>query len=184
MNPLVRSQALGATVLCVSRTDPVAIVTGGSCGVGREIARALADRGYGVAVVYLRAQAQVEALVAELLAGDGTALAVRADTADAFDVERVFSETTAAFGGVDVVVHAGLRGASVVNAQAARQLRHAGAIVNVSSSGAIASDLARALRARDITVNGVAPGRECPGADHAVADLVGLLDNWRRSPGE
>ena len=163
--------------------DAVAIVTGGSCGSGREIARKLASGGYAVVVVYVRDQDEAEAAIEEILAANGTALAVRADVTDELDVERLFEETTAAFGGVDVVVHTAVRGTSVVNRQAARRLRHRGAIVNVSSSEAIAPAVAHELGARDITVNGLAPGLEPPGADHDVADLVALLNRWRRSPG-
>lgn len=170
-------------------TDPtctyaVAIVTGGSCGAGREVARTLASRGYALVVVYLRDQREAEAAVEEILAASGTALAVRADVTDQLDVERLFGETTAAFGGVDVVVHTAMRGSAVVNRQAARQLRHGGAIVSVSSSDAIAPGLADELRARDITVNGVAPGLEPPGAHHDVAELVAFLERWRGRPGE
>ena len=168
----------------MSRTDPVAVVTGGSCGAGRDIARGLGSRSYAIVVVYLRDQGEAEAAVEEIVAANGTALAVRANVTDELDVERLFDETKAAFGGVDVVVHAAMRGASVVNEEAARQLRLGGAIVDVSSTDAIAPDLARALRARDITVNGLAPGLECPGADHDVADLIALLDHWRGSPGQ
>jgi 3-oxoacyl-[acyl-carrier protein] reductase len=165
-------------------TDAVAIVTGGSCGAGREIARKLASRGYAVVVVYLRDQGEAEAAVQEILAAGGTAVAVRADAADELDVERLFTETAVAFGGVDVVVHTAMRGTSVVNQQAARQLRHGGAIIDVSSSEAMTPVLADDLRARDIMVNGVAPGLECPGAQHDVADVIVLLDRWRRSPGK
>jgi 3-oxoacyl-[acyl-carrier protein] reductase len=168
----------------VSRTDPVAVVTGGSCGAAREIARSLASRDYAVVVVYLRDRGEAEAAVGEILAANGAALAVRADVTDELDVERLFTETAAAFGGVDVVVHAAMRATSVVNQQAARQLRHGGAIVNVSSSDAITPDLADELRARDITINGLPPGLEPPGAHHDVADLLALLDRWRRAPGE
>ena len=161
----------------------VAIVTGGSCGIGREVARKLAGRGYAVVVVYVRDQGEAEAAVEEILAANGTALAVRADVTDDLDVERLFDETTAAFGNADVVVHTAVRGTSVVNQQAARRLRHGGAIVNVSSSEAVAPAVAGALGARDITVNGLAPGVEPPGADHDAADLVALLDRWRGSPG-
>ena len=162
-------------------TDPVAIVTGGSCGAGRDIARSLGSRGYAVIVVYLRDQGAAEAAVDEIIAANGTALAIRADVTDELDVERVFTETATAFGGVDVVVHAAIRGTSVVNRQAARQLRRGGAIVNVSSSDAIAPALADELRARDITVNGLAPGLEAPGAGHGAAELVAFLDDWQRS---
>lgn len=168
----------------VRSTDPssscaVAIVTGGACGAGREIARDLASRGYAVVVVYLRDQGEAEAAVDGILAANGTALAVRADVSDELDVERLFDETNAAFGGVDAVVHTVPRGSSVVNQQAARQLRHGGAIVDVSGSEAITPVLADELRARDITVNGVAPGLEPPGVPHDIADLIVLLDRWR-----
>jgi 3-oxoacyl-[acyl-carrier protein] reductase len=164
--------------------DPVVIVTGGSYGAGRKIARELARRDYAVIVVYRRDQAEAEAVIDEILAADGTALAVRADITDELDVERLFDETKAAFGVVDVVVHTAMRGASVVNQEAARQLRDGGAIVNVSSSDAMTSALAHDLRARDITVNGLTPGLEYPAGDHDVADLIALLDQWRRSPGD
>jgi 3-oxoacyl-[acyl-carrier protein] reductase len=161
--------------------DAVAIVTG-SRGTGREIARKLASRGYAVVVVYLRDRGEADAAVEEILAANGTALAIRADLTDELDVERLFDETTAAFGGVDVVVHTAVRGTSVVERQAARQLRHGGAIIDVSNSEAIAPVLADELSARDITVNGVAPGLESPGAQHDIADLIVLLDRWRSSP--
>jgi len=166
----------------LSPTHAVAIVTGGWCGIGREIARALASRGYAVVVVYTRDQRKAEAAVEEILAFNGTALAVRAEVTDEVDVERLFDETTAAFGGVDVVVHTAVRGTAVVNRQAARQLLPGGAIVNVSSSEAISPAVVHELQARDITVNGLAPGLEPPGADHDVADLVALLDRWQRRP--
>jgi 3-oxoacyl-[acyl-carrier protein] reductase len=162
----------------------VAIVTGGSRGVGREIARRLAGRGYAVVVVYVRDQPEAEAAVEEILAANGAAIAVRADLTDELDVKRLFDETTAAFGGVDVVVHTGVGGNSVVNREAARRLRHGGAIVSVSGSEAITPGLADELRARDITVDGLVPGIEPPGSNHQIADLVGFLDRWARAPGE
>ena len=160
-------------------SDAVAIVTGASSPAGREIARELASRGYAVVVVYLGNQAEAEAAVAEILAANATALAVRADVADELDVERLFAETAAAFGSVDVVVQTAGPGSSVVNEHASRQLRRGGAIVNVSSTAAIEPALADELRARDITVSGLAPGREGPGPDHDVAEVVGLVDVWR-----
>jgi 3-oxoacyl-[acyl-carrier protein] reductase len=135
--------------------DRVAIVTGGSRGVGRVVARELAGRDYAVVIHYARNQAAAEAAVEEVLAANGTALAVRADVADELDAARLFGETTEAFGGVDVVVHAAggmnmdavvdddldmfdallrtnVRGMFVVNQLASRQIRSGGAIVNLS----------------------------------------------------
>ncbi len=136
---------------------PVAIVTGGSRGVGRAVARELGAGDYAVVISYLNGQRAAEAAVEEILAANGRAVAVRADVADALDVERLFRETIDAFGHVDVVVHAAAtmilgpvagydlqtldalhrsnaRGTLVVNEQASLQLRDGGAIVNFSSS--------------------------------------------------
>jgi 3-oxoacyl-[acyl-carrier protein] reductase len=136
----------------------VAIVTGGSCGIGRAATHCLAASGYAVAVNYLHRQRAADSAVEAILAGDGDAVAVRADVADDLDVRRLFAETIAAFGGIDVVVHTpgsrntaarvtgiGLdefdalmrisaRATFVVNQEAARHLRDGGAIVNLSSS--------------------------------------------------
>jgi 3-oxoacyl-[acyl-carrier protein] reductase len=135
----------------------VAVVTGGSRGIGGAVARKLATTDYAVVINYISSHADADAAVEEILAAHGTAVAVRADVADELDVERLFSETIDAFGGVDVVVHAaasmilgtvagydlqrfdGLhrtnaRGTFVVNKQASLQLRDGGAIVNISSS--------------------------------------------------
>jgi 3-oxoacyl-[acyl-carrier protein] reductase len=143
------------------------ISPGGSRGIGRAVARALAGRGCAVVISYVQDQAVAEAAVEEILAANGTALAVRADVTDELDVERLFSETIEAFGGVDIVVHATIRGSSVVDRQAERQLRRGGVIVNVSGA-----------------VNGIAPEPEPPGADPDIADLVAFLDRWRRRRGE
>ena len=91
-------------------TDAVAIVTGGSCGLGRDIARTLASRrlrrGRGLPA---RPGAKPRPRSRRSSPRAATALAVRADVADELDVERLFDETTAAFGGVDVVVHTTVR---------------------------------------------------------------------------
>ena len=136
----------------------VAIVTGGSRGVGRATIRRLAACGYAVVVNYLHDQRAAESTVEAVLADNGNAVAVRADIADDLDVERLFAETIAAFGGSDAVVHAAgsqitatpvteadldefdalvrinTRATFVVNQQAARHLRNGGAIINLSSS--------------------------------------------------
>ena len=84
----------------------VAIVTGGSRGVGRATIRLLAARGYAVVINYLHDRRAAESIVEAILAGHRDAVAIRADVADDLDVDRMFAETIAAFGGIDVVVHA------------------------------------------------------------------------------
>jgi len=158
----------------------VAIVTGGSCRVGREVMRRLAGRGYAIAAVYLDDQERAEAAVEEVLAVNGTAIAVRADLTDDLDVERVFVETIAAFAGVDVIVHTTAGGAPALYRHAARHLRRGSAIIGVSTAEQIAPPLASQLREREITVNGLPPGLEPVGADHSVAELMNVLDRWRQ----
>jgi 3-oxoacyl-[acyl-carrier protein] reductase len=150
----------------------VAVVTDGATGHGLDIIRRLTRHGHVVALTYLHDQAAVETILA---AGEA-ALAIRADVSDAVDVERIFDETITTFGGVDLVVVTATRGTSVVNREAARRLRHGGAIFNRSGSEAISPELADAFRARSITVNGLAPG-----ADDALA---AFLEECRNRPGQ
>jgi 3-oxoacyl-[acyl-carrier protein] reductase len=180
-----RRQCVSVTTHPTDRwsAHPVAIVTGGSWGPGRDLAGQLASRGYAVVVVYLRSQGSAESVVESILAANGTALAVRADLTDDLDVERIFDETAAAFGDVDAVVHASRRGSCILYQQAARRLKPAGAIVSLSGTEIIAPATAQELRARDIAVNGLGAGLEPPGPEHAVAELLALLDRWRRPQG-
>ena len=69
--------------------DCVAIVTGGSRGIGRATIDRLASCGYAVVVNYLHDQRAAEATVDAVLAVRRAAVAVRADAADDLDVERL-----------------------------------------------------------------------------------------------
>ena len=110
----------------------VAIVTGGSRGVGRAAARRLAAGGYAVAVSYLRGQRAAESAVDAILAGGGDAVAIRADTADDLDVQRLFAETIAAFGGIDAVIHAAASRTTAAGVTGAG-LDESGALMRIST---------------------------------------------------
>jgi 3-oxoacyl-[acyl-carrier protein] reductase len=135
----------------------VAVVTGGSRGIGRESAERLAADGHAVVVNYAGNEAEADKTVAAITEAGGEAIAVRADVADETEVAALFDATESAFGGVDVVVHAAgvmalaplvdldldaldrmhrtnIRGTFVVDQQAARRLRAGGALINFSSS--------------------------------------------------
>ncbi|WP_033221656.1 SDR family oxidoreductase [Kitasatospora phosalacinea] len=135
----------------------VALVTGGSGGIGRAVVRQLARAGYPVAVHYSGSKDKAEALVAEVVGAGGRALAVGADIADERAVAAAFDLVEAEFGGLDVVVHTAgvmrlapiaeldladfdevqrvnVRGTFVVAQQAARRLRRGGALINFSTS--------------------------------------------------
>lgn len=165
-----------------SATDLVAIVTGGASAVGRDVALRLARSGYAIVVVYLDDQRSAEASVEQILGTGSAALAVRADLTDDLDVERLFTETIAAFAVVDVLVHTTPRGAAILIEHAARHLRRGAAIVSAFPTGPIRPAVAQRLRERDITVNGVPAGFESPRAVHDISDLVTVLDRWRERP--
>src|SRR3954465_528615 len=83
----------------------VAVVTGGSKGIGAEIARHLAAEGAAVVVNYSSDRTGAERVVADILKGDGKAVAVQASVAKAADIERLFAETKHHFGRLDVLVN-------------------------------------------------------------------------------
>jgi NAD(P)-dependent dehydrogenase (short-subunit alcohol dehydrogenase family) len=85
-------------------TDKVAIVTGGSRGIGREIALAFAGVGAKVAVAS-RKQDGVDAVAAEIAERGGTALAVAAHMGQEGAVIALVEQTVEAFGGVDITVN-------------------------------------------------------------------------------
>lgn len=83
----------------------VALVTGASRGIGRAIALQLAADGYAVAVNYASSSEKAEAVVAEIVAHGGSAIAVRADVSDGDAVAAMFSTVTDELGPVSVLVN-------------------------------------------------------------------------------
>ena len=81
-----------------------ALITGGSRGIGAAAARLFARRGWGVAVGYCQSQARAQALAGELSRLGVPALAVRADVADAGQVQRMVDAAQGQFGRLDVLV--------------------------------------------------------------------------------
>ncbi|MEV6294513.1 SDR family oxidoreductase [Streptomyces sp. NPDC051896] len=135
----------------------VAVVTGGSRGIGRATVSRLAAEGYAVVIGYAGNRESAEAAVKEVTAAGGSAVAVRADVADEQQVAELFGTAATRFGGVDVVVHAAgrmhlapiaeldlaeldamhrtnIRGTFVVAREAARALRRGGSFVAFSTS--------------------------------------------------
>jgi 3-oxoacyl-[acyl-carrier protein] reductase len=135
----------------------VAIVTGGSRGIGRAVAERLAADGQDVVIAYASNDVEAEAAVAAVEAAGGSAVAVQADVADEAAVRALFDAAEQRFGGVDVLVHAAgvmvlspvaaldlddldrmhrtnIRGTFVVDREAANRIRRGGAIINFSTS--------------------------------------------------
>ena len=90
--------------ITIDHAGKVALVTGSGAGIGREIARWLARAGAAVAVNDIRA-ANAEAVVAEIEAEGGRAVAVVADCRDDAQVERMVTEVVDLLGGLDIAVN-------------------------------------------------------------------------------
>jgi 3-oxoacyl-[acyl-carrier protein] reductase len=83
----------------------VALVTGGSRGIGAAIAKRLAQEGAAVALTYASAQPKADEVVRAIEAAGGPALAIRADSADAEAVRSAVAATVRTFGRLDVLVN-------------------------------------------------------------------------------
>lgn len=84
----------------------VAIVIGGSGGIGSEVCRALAVEGSSVVVTFFQAGERAEAVVSEIQAAGGTAIALPVDVRDEAAVDALFLTVDSRFGGVDLLVNA------------------------------------------------------------------------------
>jgi 3-oxoacyl-[acyl-carrier protein] reductase len=144
-------------IMAESQSPRVALVTGGSGGIGAASAARLAQDGMAVAVHYAGNRARADEVVGGIVEGGGRAIAVAGDVAEESDMVAAFDAVEAEFGGIDVVVNTAgimllgplatfslddldrmhrtnIRGTFVVSQQAVRRVRAGGAIINFSTS--------------------------------------------------
>jgi len=86
-------------------TGKIAVVTGGTSGVGREIALSLAVEGANVAVNYRSSAKDAEILVDEIVAKGGKAKAYKADVADFAAVKAMVDDIVKDFGGLNILIN-------------------------------------------------------------------------------
>src|SRR5437588_10588531 len=83
----------------------VALVTGGSRGIGAASARALAEQGANVAISYVASPDKAEAVVADLKARGVQARAYKADQASSAEVDQLVKNVARDFGRLDILVN-------------------------------------------------------------------------------
>ncbi|WP_338496107.1 3-oxoacyl-ACP reductase family protein [Pseudomonas sp. WP18] len=137
----------------------VALVQGGSRGIGAAIVKRLAAEGAAVAFTYVSSAAKAEELQHSIIAAGGKALAIKADSADAEAIRDAVAATAEAFGGLDILVNnAGVlamgpveefnledfdrtlainvRSVFVATQAAARHMSEGGRVINIGSTNA------------------------------------------------
>lgn len=137
----------------------VALIQGGSRGIGAAIVRRLAAEGAAVAFTYVSSAAKSEELQHSITAAGGKALAIKADSADADAIRNAVNATVDAFGGLDILVNnAGIlamgpldefkledfdrtlavnvRSVFIATQKAARHMKEGGRVINIGSTNA------------------------------------------------
>jgi lactate dehydrogenase-like 2-hydroxyacid dehydrogenase len=140
-------------VIMTDTNTRVALVTGGTGGIGRAVIERLAKDGFAIAVHYAGNKAKADETVAAVQAQGGAAISVGGDVADEHAMAAAFDAIEREFGGIDVVVNTAgimllspiatldlddldrmhrtnIRGTFVVSQQAARRLRGGGELIN------------------------------------------------------
>ena len=88
-----------------TQTGKVALVTGASRGIGAAVAERLARDGFAVMINYAQSAGPAEEVAARVSAAGGRAATSQADVSDPAAVARLFDETIARLGGIDVLVN-------------------------------------------------------------------------------
>jgi 3-oxoacyl-[acyl-carrier protein] reductase len=137
----------------------VALVQGGSRGIGAAIVKRLAEQGAAVAFTFVSSDEKARELQDSITAVGGKALAIKADSASELDIRKAVTDTVEAFGALDILVNnAGVlaiapletfaledfdrtlainvRSVFIASQEAARHMKQGGRIINIGSTNA------------------------------------------------
>lgn len=137
-------------------TGQKALVTGASSGIGKSVAINLAREGADVVVNYIGNEEAANAVVAEITAFGGRAVAIKADVSDEDQVRNMFKSMFAAFGTIDILVNnAGLQQDATFEEMTLAQWNK---VIGVNLTGQF---LCAREAVREFKRRGVVPGVSC-----------------------
>ena len=164
--------------------DQVAIVTGGSRGIGRGIVKALAAEGAKVAFIYKGSQAAAENLVAEVTQGGGIAAAYACDVANFDEAPKVVEAVENAWGPINILVNnAGVIRDGLFVAMRPEEWN---TVIQTNLGGtfsfchAVAMKMARQRKGRIINISSVAANHVNPGQTNYAASK-GAINSFTRA---
>jgi 3-oxoacyl-[acyl-carrier protein] reductase len=143
----------------LSLQGKVAFIQGGSRGIGAATAKRLAREGAAVAFTYVSSADKADAVVSEITAAGGKALAIKADSADATALQQAVRQAVNSLGNLDILVNnagvlamgsteelpledldrtlaVNVRSVFVASQEAARHMNDGGRIINIGSTNA------------------------------------------------
>ena len=128
-------------------TKKVALVTGGSRGIGAAIAKRLAADGASVAITYAKDASAALTVVKAIELGGGKAIAIQADAADVEAVKRAVEKTVATFGRLDVLVNSA--GTAIPKPFEETTLEEMDRVININIRGIFATTQAALKHMKD-----------------------------------
>jgi len=164
--------------------DQVAVVTGGSRGIGRAIVQALAGEGAKVAFIYRGSQQAAESLVQELRQSGGTVQALQCDVTNLDEAQKVVEGVEKEWGPIRILVN----NAGIIKDDLFVRMEPGAwdAVLKTNLGGtynfsrAVAFNMMRARQGRIINVSSVAADRANPGQTNYAASK-GAINAFTRA---